>query len=99
MTQIKEKTGICKAVVIATVVAIRDVVKNGFHCFHILRIYANSNPMHLSLTVFDGVPRTQQQIQASGGGLIGEVDRDGEYWSSGFLAVVSSSLAILKRPI
>ena len=32
MTQIKEKTGIGKSVVIATVVAIRDVVKNGFHC-------------------------------------------------------------------
>ena len=32
MTQIKEKTGICKSVVIATVVAIRDVVKNEFHC-------------------------------------------------------------------
>ena len=32
MTQIKEKTGICKSVIIATVVAIRDVVKNGFHC-------------------------------------------------------------------
>ena len=31
MTQRKEKTGICKSVVIATVVAIRDVVKNGFH--------------------------------------------------------------------
>ena len=30
MTQIKEKTGICKSVVIATV--IRGVVKNGFHC-------------------------------------------------------------------
>ena len=27
-----KKTGICKSVVIATVVAIRDVVKNGFHC-------------------------------------------------------------------
>ena len=27
-----EKMGICKSVVIATVVAIRDVVKNGFHC-------------------------------------------------------------------
>ena len=32
MTQRKGKTGICKYVVIATVVAIRDVVKNGFHC-------------------------------------------------------------------
>ena len=32
MTQIQEKTGICKSVVIATVVAIRDVVKSGFHC-------------------------------------------------------------------
>ena len=32
MTQRKEKTGICKSVVIATVAAIRDVVKNGFHC-------------------------------------------------------------------
>ena len=32
MTQRKEKTGICKSVVIATVVAIRDVVKNGLHC-------------------------------------------------------------------
>ena len=32
MTQRKEKTGICKSVVIAIVVAIRDVVKNGFHC-------------------------------------------------------------------
>ena len=32
MTEIKEKTWICKPVVIATVVAIRDVVKNGFHC-------------------------------------------------------------------
>ena len=30
----KEKTEICKSVVIATVVAIRDVVKNGFHCIH-----------------------------------------------------------------
>ena len=28
----KEKTGICKAVVIATVVAIRDVVEKGIHC-------------------------------------------------------------------
>ena len=32
MTQIKKKVGFCKSVVIATVVAIRDVVKNGFHC-------------------------------------------------------------------
>ena len=32
MTQIKEKTGICKSVLIATVVTIRDVVKCGFHC-------------------------------------------------------------------
>ena len=32
MTQRKEKTGIFKSVVIATVVAIRVVVKNGFHC-------------------------------------------------------------------
>ena len=32
MTQIKEKTGICKSVVISPVVAIRGVVKNGFHC-------------------------------------------------------------------
>ena len=32
MTQVKEKTGICKSVVIATVVAVRDVVKSGFHC-------------------------------------------------------------------
>ena len=32
MTQRKEKTGIRKSVVIATVVAIRDVVKNGLHC-------------------------------------------------------------------
>ena len=32
MTQIKEKPGICKSVVIATVFAVRDVVKNGFHC-------------------------------------------------------------------
>ena len=31
MTQRKEKAGICKSVVIAIVVAIRDV-KNGFHC-------------------------------------------------------------------
>ena len=31
MTQIKERTGICKSAVIATVVAIRDVVKNGFN--------------------------------------------------------------------
>ena len=30
MTQRKEKMGICKSVVIATVVAIREVVKNGF---------------------------------------------------------------------
>ena len=36
MTQIKKKTVICKSVIIATVVAIRDVVKNGFHCSHIL---------------------------------------------------------------
>ena len=34
MTQRKEKTGICKYVVIATVVAIQDVVKNGFHCMY-----------------------------------------------------------------
>ena len=32
MTQRKEKTGICKSVVVAIVVAIRDVVKIGFHC-------------------------------------------------------------------
>ena len=32
MTQIEEKTGICKSFVIATVVAIRAVVKNGYHC-------------------------------------------------------------------
>lgn len=30
-----------------------------------------------SLPVFDGVPRTQQQIQATSGGLLGEVDKDG----------------------
>ena len=34
MTQRKEKKGICKSFVIATVVAIRDVVKNGFHCIY-----------------------------------------------------------------
>ena len=33
MTQIKEKTWICKSVILATVVAIRAVIKNGFyHC-------------------------------------------------------------------
>ena len=32
MTQIKEITGICKSAIIATVVAVRDVIKNGFHC-------------------------------------------------------------------
>ncbi|GFN91993.1 transcription initiation factor tfiid subunit 5, partial [Plakobranchus ocellatus] len=31
---------------------------------------------HLFIDVFDGVPRTHQQIQASGGGLTGEVDKD-----------------------
>ena len=32
MNQRKEKTGICESVVIAIVVAIRDVVQNRFHC-------------------------------------------------------------------
>ena len=32
MTQRKEKTGICKSVIIATVVAIRDVVEIVVHC-------------------------------------------------------------------
>ena len=32
MAQITERTGICKSVIIATDVAIRDVVKSGFHC-------------------------------------------------------------------
>ena len=32
MTLIKEKTVIYKSVIIATVVAIQAVVKNGFHC-------------------------------------------------------------------
>ena len=41
MTQIKEKTGICKSVVIATVVAIRGVVKNGFHCIDIRKFTHN----------------------------------------------------------
>ena len=36
-----KKTGICKSVVIATVVAIRDVVKNGFHCTKMGRIEGN----------------------------------------------------------
>ena len=36
MTQIKEKLGIRKSVVIATVVAIQAVVKNGFHCTGII---------------------------------------------------------------
>ena len=40
MTQINEKMKICKSVVIAIVVAIRDVVKSGFHCRWI------SSPMH-----------------------------------------------------
>ncbi|XP_059164243.1 transcription initiation factor TFIID subunit 5-like [Physella acuta] len=31
---------------------------------------------HLFIDVFDGVPRTHQQIQATSGGLLGEVDRD-----------------------
>ncbi|CAG5124648.1 unnamed protein product [Candidula unifasciata] len=31
---------------------------------------------HLFIDVFDGVPRTQQQIQATSGGLLGEVDKD-----------------------
>ncbi|XP_035827359.1 transcription initiation factor TFIID subunit 5 isoform X2 [Aplysia californica] len=31
---------------------------------------------HLFIDVFDGVPRTQQQIQATGGALLGEVDKD-----------------------
>ena len=31
MTKIKEKMGICKSVMIATVIAIRAVIKNGFH--------------------------------------------------------------------
>ena len=38
MTQRMEKTGFCKSVVIATVVAIRDVVKNGFHCIYFLNL-------------------------------------------------------------
>ena len=33
MTQIKEKTEIRKSVVIATVIAIRAVIKSGFHCY------------------------------------------------------------------
>ena len=37
MAQIKEKTGIPKSVVIATVVAIRAVLKNGFHCIIVSR--------------------------------------------------------------
>ena len=41
MTQIKEKTRICKSVVIATVVAIRGVVKNGFHCIDIRKFTHN----------------------------------------------------------
>ena len=45
MTQRKEKTGICKSVVIATVVAIRDVVKNGFHCI----MYDAIHPVSFSL--------------------------------------------------
>ena len=35
MTQIKEKIGIRKSVVIATIVVIRAVVINGFHCSHL----------------------------------------------------------------
>ncbi|CAL1534508.1 unnamed protein product [Lymnaea stagnalis] len=31
---------------------------------------------HLFIDVFDGVPRTQQQILATSGGLLGEVDKD-----------------------
>ena len=38
MTQIKEKTGICKYAVMATVVATRDVVKNGFQNFHCIQV-------------------------------------------------------------
>ena len=34
MTQIKEETGVSKSVVIATVVAVGAVVKNGFHCIY-----------------------------------------------------------------
>ena len=42
MTQRKEKTGICKSVIIATVVAIRGVVKNGFHCIEFSIEWSNS---------------------------------------------------------
>ena len=30
------------------------------------------------LTVFDGVPRSKQQIDATAGGMIGQARRDGE---------------------
>ena len=41
MTQIKEKKGICKSVVVATVVAIRGFVKNGFHCIQLVNAVYN----------------------------------------------------------
>ena len=47
MTQRQEKTVICKSVVMATVVAIRDVVKNGFHCIHLRGgIFASSDVLY-----------------------------------------------------
>ena len=48
MTQIKEKKGIFKSVVIATVVAIRGVVKNGFHCIRLKFHRAFRFPLHAS---------------------------------------------------
>ena len=47
MAQRKEKTGICKSVVIATVVAIRDVVKNGFHCIYIYISMVRQKVFHI----------------------------------------------------
>ena len=51
MTQIREKTGICKYVVIATVVATRDDVKNGFHCIVVLVVAI----IIIIISVVDGV--------------------------------------------
>ena len=46
MTHIKEKTGICESFDKATVVPIRDVVKNGFHCS--LERLKNSSALNVS---------------------------------------------------
>ncbi|XP_052079379.1 transcription initiation factor TFIID subunit 5-like isoform X2 [Mytilus californianus] len=65
--------------------ASRFIIKMSRDSYNHLKRYLQENQMkplltiiqeHLFIDVFDGVPRNKQQITATGGGLLGEAERD-----------------------